>query len=52
MKKVILKDKVTFQKYCLELTEEQYRLLIWLDNVDLLTDAEIEIYNGYEFDTI
>ena len=52
MKKVILRDKVTHQNYCLKLTEEQYRLLLWLDKVELLSDAEIEEFNGYEFDTI
>lgn len=52
MIKIILRDKIFGHNYHLKLSEEQYRLLNWLDNEDILRDVEIEVFEDYEFEEI
>lgn len=52
MKKVILRDKKFGRNYYLSLSEEQYRLLYWLDSEDIFRDVEIEVFEDYEFKEI
>lgn len=49
MIKVIIRDTETHQNYYLSLSNEQYRLLLWLDNNDMLRATEVEVYENYEF---
>ena len=52
MKNVVLRDKKFGHNYHLKLSEEQYRLLVWLDNEDVLRDVSIEVFDNYEFEEI
>lgn len=52
MTKIILKDRELNLNYCLELTDEQYRLLNWLNERELFDGVEIEEFEDYEFTTI
>ena len=49
MLKVIIRDIRARQNYYLNLSNEQYRLLLWLDNNDMLRSTEVEVYENYEF---
>ena len=52
MKKVILRDKIFCKNHYLNLTDEQYSLLYWLDSEDIFRDVEIEVFEDYEFKEI
>ena len=52
MLNIIIKDIDFEQTYYLRLSEEQYRLLEWLDEKEMLTDIRIEIFEGHEFEEI
>ena len=52
MIKVILKDMEVCKDYYFNLTNDQYRLLLWLDNQDFLASAEIEVFIDDDFKTI
>lgn len=52
MKKVIIRDIGMQKNHYLELSDEQYRLLYWLDAEDLLRATEIELFEDYEFKEI
>ena len=52
MIKVIIRDIKARQNYYLNLSNEQYRLLQWLDNNDILRSTEVEVYENYEFKEI
>ena len=52
MLNVIIKDVTFEQNYYLRLSEEQYRLLEWLGEKDMLPDIIIEIFEEYEFEEI
>lgn len=49
MIKIIIRDTRAHQNYYLNLSNEQYRLLLWLDNNDMLRATEVEEYENYEF---
>lgn len=52
MVKVILKDTQWNENEYLELTEDQYRLLKWLDNKEFMADVAIEVVESFEFHII
>ena len=52
MVRVILKDTRFNENDYLELTDDQHRLLTWLDNKEFLADIEIEVVDIYEFQKI
>ena len=52
MVKVILKDTRWDENEYLELTDDQYRLLNWLDNREFMADIAIEVVESYEFQKI
>ena len=52
MVRVILKDTKCCANDYLELTDDQYRLLDWLDNRELMDDVEVEVVTSYEFHKI
>lgn len=52
MVKVILKDMEVYNDYYFNLTDDQYRLLIWLYNQDFLQSAEIEGFKDEDFEEI
>lgn len=52
MLNVIVKDLDGDKSYYLKLSEEQYNLLEWLINENILVDVRIEIFEGYEFEEI
>ena len=52
MLKVVIKDIDFEQTYFIRLSEEQYRLLEWLDKKEMLTDVRIEMFEDYEFEEI
>ena len=52
MVKVILKDTRWDENEYLELTEDQYRLLKWLDNREFMADVAIEVVESFEFHII
>ena len=52
MVKVILKDKELCRNDYLELTDEQYRLLNWLNEREFLDEVEVEVFEDYEFKKI
>ena len=52
MVKVILKDIEVFNNYYFNLTDDQYRLLLWLYNQDFLVSAEMEVFKDDEFKEI
>ena len=46
-------DNIDFnESYYLKLSEEQFRLLEWLNKKGILTDVTIEIFEEYEFEEI
>ena len=46
-------DNIDFnESYYLKLSEEQFRLLEWLNMKGILTDVTIEIFEGHEFEEI
>lgn len=51
MIKVIFKDMEVLKDYYFNLTDDQYRLLIWLYNQDFL-QAEIEAFKDEDFEEI
>ena len=52
MLNVVIKD-IDFDKtYYLKLSEEQFRLLEWLNKKGILTDVIIEIFEKHEFEEI
>ena len=52
MLNVIIKDLAGDNSYYLKLSEEQYNLLEWLINEELLLDVSVEIFEGIEFKEI
>lgn len=52
MTKVILKDMEVLNDYYFNLTDDQYRLLLWLYNQDFLQSAEIEAFKDDDFEEI
>ena len=52
MLNVIIKDFAGDNSYYLKLSEEQYNLLEWLINENILVDVRVEIFEGYEFEEI
>lgn len=52
MVQVILKDTRCCENNYLELTDDQYRLLNWLDNKEFMEDVVVEIVDSYEFQKI
>ena len=52
MLNVIIKDPAGDNNYNLKLSEEQYNLLEWLINEELLLDVSVEIFEGIEFKEI
>lgn len=52
MVQVILKDTRCCENNYLELTDDQYRLLEWLDNKEFMEDVVVEIVESYEFQKI
>ena len=52
MLNVVIKDIDFEQNYYLRLSEDQYRLLEWLDKKEMLTDVRIEIFEDYKFEEI
>ena len=52
MLNVIVKDLDGDKSYYLKLSEEQYNLLEWLINENILVDVRVEIFEGYEFEEI
>ena len=52
MVKVILKDMEVCNDYYFNLTDDQYRLLLWLHNQDFLHSAEIEVFKDEDFKEI
>lgn len=52
MVKVIFKDLEVCKDYYFNLTDDQYRLLVWLDSQDFLASAEIEVFRDDDFKMI
>ena len=52
MLNVIIKDITFDESYYLRLSEEQYRLLEWLGEKEMLPDIKIEVFEEYEFEEI
>ena len=52
MLNIVIKDVTFEQNYYLRLSEEQYRLLEWLGEKEMLPDIRIEIFEEYEFEEI
>ena len=52
MVKVIFKDMEALKNHYFNLTDDQYRLLIWLYNQDFLQSAEIEVFKDEDFEEI
>ena len=52
MLNVIIKDLAGDNSYYLKLSEEQYRLLEWLVQEDILVDVRVEKFEGIEFKEI
>ena len=52
MLNVIVKDLDGDRNYYLKLSEEQYNLLEWLINENILVDVRVEKFEGYEFKEI
>ena len=52
MLNVLIKDSAGDNNYNLKLSEEQYNLLEWLINEELLLDVSVEIFEGIEFKEI
>ena len=52
MLNVVIKDITFEQNYYLRLSEEQYRLLEWLGEKEMLPDIKIEVFEGIEFKEI
>ena len=52
MLNVIIKDLAGDKSYYLKLSEEQYHLLEWLINENILVDVRVEKFEGYEFKKI
>ena len=52
MTKVIFKDMEVSNDYYFNLTDDQYRLLLWLYNKDFLQSAEIEAFKDEDFEEI
>ena len=52
MLNVISKDVTFEQNDYLRLSEEQYRLLEWLGEKEMLPDIKIEVFEEYEFEEI
>ena len=49
---VIFKDMEVFKDYYFNLTDDQYRLLLWLYKQDFLQSAEIEAFKDEDFEEI
>lgn len=52
MIKVILKDMEVLNDHYLNLTDDQYRLLLWLYKQDFLASAEMETFKDDDFKEI
>lgn len=52
MVKVIFKDMEVLNDYYFNLTDDQYRLLLWLYNQDFLQSAEMEAFKDEDFEEI
>lgn len=52
MVKVIFKDMEVLNNHYFNLTDDQYRLLIWLDNQGFIHSAEIESFKDEDFEEI
>ena len=52
MLNVVIKNIDFNESYYLKLSEEQFRLLEWLNKKDILTDVIIEIFEEHEFEEI
>lgn len=52
MLNVVIKNIDFNESYYLKLSEEQFRLLEWLNKKGVLTDVIIEIFEGHEFEEI
>lgn len=52
MLNIVIKDFYSDESYYLKLSEEQFRLLEWLDKKGILTDVRIEIFEKHEFEEI
>ena len=52
MLNIIIKDLAGDNSYYLKLSEEQYNLLEWLINENILVDVRVEIFEGYDFKEI
>ena len=52
MLNVVIKDITFDESYYLKLSKEQYRLLEWLGEKEMLPDIKIEVFEDYEFEEI
>ena len=52
MVNVVITDVSLEESYYLKLSEEQYRLLEWLVEEDILVDVRVEKFEGIEFKEI
>ena len=52
MLNVVTTDVGLEESYYLKLSEEQYRLLEWLVEKDMLADVRVEKFEGIEFEEI
>ena len=52
MLNVIITDVAGDKSFYLKLSEEQYHLLEWLVEEDILVDVRVEKFEGYEFKKI
>ena len=52
MLNVVIKDIDFNESYYLKLSEEQFRLLEWLNKKGILTEVIIEIFEGHDFEEI
>lgn len=52
MVKVIFKDMEVLNDYYFNLTDDQYRLLLWLYNQEFLHSAEMEVFKDEDFEEI
>ena len=52
MVKVIIRDTRFNENNYLELTDDQYRLLDWIEGKEFMEDVEVEIAESYDFQKI
>ena len=52
MVRVIIRDTRFNENNYLELTDDQYRLLDWIEGKEFMEDVEVEIAESYDFQKI